>query len=113
MTRPLVYLFVAVLFSGLVTVTAYHKENGLADIFDLASAIDELDQKVADIEQENRNLQIERIALTRSDLHIEGIAREDLGLVRPGEVVYEFVDIKILAQPDSPQVYMQPEKKSE
>ena len=106
MRRAQALLFAAILFTGLVGTTAWHKENGLADIFELNDAIEGLDAKIASVEQENRELRVERVALVKSDAHIEGIAREDLGLVKPNEVVYKFVEIRDLASPESPESYI-------
>jgi cell division protein FtsB len=54
--------------------------------------VTQLASVVRSIEQENQDLwrNIERL---HSDMgYIEKIAREELGLVRPGELVFEFVE---------------------
>ncbi len=71
---------------------AYHKQNGLADVFELEKAIVSLDDRIIAVKDENDRLRMELLALETSDLYIESIARESLGLVKPGETVYEFLD---------------------
>ena len=112
MRRAQALLLAAILFAGLVGTTAWYKENGLADIFELNDAIEGLDAKIASVEQENRELRVERVALVKSDAHIGGIAREDLGLVKPDEVVYKFVEMEDLASPKSPEAYMTEQQKN-
>lgn len=92
-TKPWWYLGGSVLFALLVCASAWYKENGLADVITLNQAIARLQAQGDDLEQENHRLKEELTRLAaRDDWFVERVAREDLGLVRPGEVVYEFVD---------------------
>ncbi|MFH1626131.1 MAG: septum formation initiator family protein [Pseudomonadota bacterium] len=42
------------------------------------------------IKEENRNLKEEIYSLKRDNKYIEGIARQELGLVKEDEIIYEF-----------------------
>ncbi len=65
--------------------------DGLLAVIVNQRRIGELRGDVARLHEENRVLQ-NQIQSLRSDLtYIERIAREDLGLVKPGETVYEFI----------------------
>ena len=47
----------------------------------------QLEQQLQELKQENESLS-EQKKLLEDDKHIEGVAREELGLVKPGEVPY-------------------------
>jgi cell division protein FtsB len=65
--------------------------DGLLAVIVNQRRIGELRGDVVRLHEENRVLQ-NQIQSLRSDLtYIERIAREDLGLVKPGETVYEFI----------------------
>ena len=65
--------------------------DGLLSVFVNERRRGELREEVWRLGRENRTLR-SRIRSLRSDLtSIERIAREDLGLVKPGEKVYEFI----------------------
>lgn len=50
----------------------------------------ELDAQLAELQRQNTELQ-EKQAHSRDDATIESIARERLGLVMPGEIVFYFI----------------------
>lgn len=50
------------------------------------------DQQLVALEQENASLSEEIERLNTDLVYIEKIAREELGLVRPGEIVFEFAE---------------------
>jgi cell division protein FtsB len=52
----------------------------------------QLAYEVRTIEQESRDLRHEIHRLRHDMEYLEKIAREELGLVRPGELVFEFVE---------------------
>ena len=67
-------------------------DRGFLAMWGTQRDVTQLASVVRTIEQENQNLwrNIERL---HSDMgYIEKIAREELGLVRPGELVFEFVE---------------------
>jgi cell division protein FtsB len=86
-----VILVIVGLFWLLVTVVAIVNDRGFLAMWRMQYVTVQLAQDVQKIESENRNLLHEAQSL-RSDMRaIERIAREELGLVRPGELVFELV----------------------
>ncbi len=49
-----------------------------------------LDEKTFRLQKENETLRERIYRLRHDDLYLEKIAREDLGLARPGEIIYRF-----------------------
>jgi cell division protein FtsB len=67
-------------------------ERGLLAMWGMQRDVTQLASAVRAIEQQNQDL-LRNIERLHSDLgYIEKIAREELGLVRPGELVFEFVE---------------------
>jgi cell division protein FtsB len=65
-------------------------EKGLLRIYGMKQEKERIEQKVVELRDENQNLRLSIEAL-RTDRHqIERIARKELGLVRPNEVIYQF-----------------------
>ncbi len=87
---------VSIVFFCFVSATAYYKENGLADVMKLHSAITAVKQEIHEFQAENSRIRLELDSLNHNDTYVEAIVREELGLVKPGEVVYEFIDAKRL-----------------
>ena len=56
-------------------------------IYSLHQEKHQLEQQLQELKKENENLS-EQKKLLEDDKHIEGVAREELGLVKPGEVPY-------------------------
>ena len=68
-------LFAIVLVQQVYTIYSLHQEK------------QQLEQQLQELKQENESL-LEQKKLLEDDKHIEGVAREELGLVKPGEVPY-------------------------
>ena len=67
-------------------------DRGLLAMWRMQHDLERLVREIEIVEQKNATLAHEAQRL-RSDLgYIEKIAREELGLVRPGEIVFEFAD---------------------
>ena len=67
-------------------------DRGLLSMWRTQHELERLVREIELVEQKNATLSREAQRL-RSDLgYIEKIAREELGLVRPGEIVFEFAD---------------------
>ena len=65
-------------------------ERGLLRIYEMRQEKQRIERSVVDLRVENQKLRLSIEAL-RSDRHqLERIARKDLGLVRPNEVIYQF-----------------------
>ncbi|MBI4667529.1 MAG: septum formation initiator family protein [Nitrospinae bacterium] len=95
--KPWFLFAVSVVYFLLVTIAARYKENGFNDINRLSTAIAEVREKITGVTEENGLYVKELAQITASDEYVEAIARESLGVVKPGEVVYEFVDIEKIA----------------
>ena len=89
-------LGLSILFFTVMATASYYKENGIGDLSSLRQDIDQMRAQADDIGRENLRLQTELENFTASDYQVEKLARESLGLVKPGEVTYEFVDAKTL-----------------
>ena len=65
-------------------------ERGLLRIYEMRQEKQRIERTVADLNIENQKLRLSIEAL-HSDRHqLERIARKELGLVRPNEVIYQF-----------------------
>jgi len=65
-------------------------ERGLLRIYEMNREKQRIDQKVVDLRLENQKMRLSIEAL-RSDRHqLERIARKELGLVKPNEIIYQF-----------------------
>lgn len=89
MKRPSLYLvggiLVCVIFVWLYlpTLTRFRELKSTED--KIRREIDDLNSKIADLEEERD--------LLKNDLgYIEKVIREELGLVKPDEIVYKFVE---------------------
>ena len=72
-------------------------EGGLAEANRLASQLEEAEAENAALSDRNATLTRELMALKSGDDAVEKNARENLGLIKEGEVYYQFID-----EPDSP-----------
>ncbi len=88
-----VLLALSIIFFVIASATAYYKDSGLRDVQKLNDAISTVDQKIQELESDNERITNELDSLNSDDTYVESIARENLGLVKPNEVVYEFVEI--------------------
>ncbi len=74
--------------------SAWLGRDGYLAVIVNSERVSELQREIAAIEATNKKLRAE-IRSLRSDMEaIERIAREDLGLVKEGEIVYEFAPSK-------------------
>ena len=65
-------------------------ERGLVPLYRLSRTRAELQREIARHRESNAQLAEEVRALREDPAHLEAIARDELGLVRPGESVYDF-----------------------
>jgi cell division protein FtsB len=100
--KPWVLFAVSVFYFTFLTTASYYKENGFRDIQKLSTAIQEMNKTAAQLAEENARYSKELAQINSSDMYVEAIARENMGLVKPGEIVFEFVDIEKLSPPLSP-----------
>lgn len=75
--------------------------RGLLHLRALTSEEAAIRQRIGGLLLENQRLRGQLHALRTDDRYLERLAREQLGFVRPGEVVYRFPDSSRLA-PEAP-----------
>lgn len=86
------FLIGSLILSVILLTSTYFKENGLRDVTNLKGSILELDNEIAKLVAENRELLsgIEKIG--NDDFYLEKVAREKLGFVRENELIFNFVE---------------------
>lgn len=77
-------------FLGLVLLLSLLGDRGLVQLYRMGRVRAHLKQEIQTLKQENALLRQEVEAIKRYHSRAEEIARRDLGLVRPGEIVYQF-----------------------
>ena len=82
-------VFVACLAILIVALSVGGKKS-LVKVLQMSKARTELQQEIPQLRQVNEELTREIQAFTHNSSQVEAIAREDLGLVKPGEIVYQF-----------------------
>lgn len=65
-------------------------ERGLMNVLSLQEELQKIQHYNKSLERENESLEEYRHLLKNDTHYIEKIAREELGLIKPGEVVYFF-----------------------
>ena len=68
--------------------------SGIVKVSQMNKKLNRLKKDMQFLEKENNRVRKEIHRLKTDSYYIEKIAREELGLVKPGERVYEFVDEK-------------------
>ncbi len=66
-------------------------DKSIFKVMSLYREQDHLTARLAELKQENKKLQTQISQLKSDPKAVERIAREELGMVRPDEVVYRFV----------------------
>ncbi len=87
-----------VLLSGVLTVvflvSFMFSEEGIAELRQAQQRVDTLQGEIRQLEEENARLEAEIENLRDSSFAVERIAREDLGMSKPGEIVYRVEEPK-------------------
>jgi cell division protein FtsB len=86
--RPLIYVFSALLVT--LSLFTIFGERGVLHLLRLRGEKRELEEKTFLLQKENELLRERIYRLRHDNLYLEKIAREELGLVRPGEIIYRF-----------------------
>ena len=76
-------------------------ENGLINLVRYKKRAQALVQEAARLKKENQRLRREIERLKTDPAFIERLAREELGMVKPGELVFQFAEAKE-PKPESP-----------
>jgi cell division protein FtsB len=87
-----------VLLSGVLTivflVSFVFSEEGIAELRQAQKRVDTLQSEIRQLDEENARLEAEIESLRESNFAVERIAREDLGMSKPGEIVYRVPEKK-------------------
>lgn len=86
----LVFLITLVI-SSIALAFALFRPGGVLEVYQLSGRIEAAKEEIEALRGENARLREEIQALREDPRTLERIAREELGLVRPGEKVYEFI----------------------
>jgi len=86
------HLFIALIFA--ITLFAIFGDKGLTDVWRLKGARNDILKTNSLLEGANRGLE-KKIALLKKDKRYIGkIARDELGMIGPNDVVYRFIETK-------------------
>jgi len=94
--RVLIFLMAFLIF---LTLASFLGDRGLPRLYRLYKTRADLEAEIVRLKGVTSALEQEVASLERDPERIERIAREELGLVRPGEVVYQFGRRGPLRQP--------------
>ncbi len=85
----LLLILICFLILGFLT---FFGEKGILHLFRLQKELKEIKERTAKIEEENQKLKEEVRRLQKEKRYIEEIARKELGMVKEGEIIYQFED---------------------
>ena len=88
--RPRAGLFLLLCFLGLLLLLSLFGDRSLLQLYEMGRVKAHLEREIEALKQENARLRQEVDAMRRHPSQSEEVARRDLGLVRPGETVYQF-----------------------
>jgi cell division protein FtsB len=71
---------------------AFFGDKGLLQVYRLRRELREIERANKELQQENERLRAEIDNLGTNKSYIEELARRELGLVKKGEIVYQFDD---------------------
>jgi cell division protein FtsB len=75
----------------LLALLAVAGDRGFLDAYEFSLHLERVEHQIRALEAENSGLRQQVIKLQHDPYEIEKLAREDLGLVRPDEIVFEIV----------------------
>jgi cell division protein FtsB/cell division protein DivIC len=85
--RLIVLIVVSVLIFGIVT---FFGEKGILHLISMRKELVRVKEKNFKLEEENQKLKEEVKRLKSDKRYIEEIARKELGMVKEGEIIYQF-----------------------
>jgi cell division protein FtsL len=85
--RFLLLIVVSLLILGSLT---FFGEKGILHLFGLRKEVARIKERNIKLEEENQKLKEEVKRLQSDKRYIEEIARKELGMVKEGEIIYEF-----------------------
>ena len=85
--RVLVFILIFLLIVGIFS---FFGEKGIFNLLRIQKEVARIKEKNAKLEEENRKLREEVKHLQTDRRYIEEIARKELGMVKEGEIIYQF-----------------------
>ena len=76
----------------LLSLLALVGERGFWEVYKYSRHLQRIESRIRTLEEENQRLQRQVTGLRSDPYQVEKLAREDLGLARPGELIFEIVD---------------------
>jgi cell division protein FtsB len=76
----------------LLSLLAMVGERGFLEVYQFSRHLQYVESRIRALEKENERLRTQVIGLRSDPYQVEKLAREDLGLVRPDELIFEIVD---------------------
>lgn len=95
-------LIIAAVLAIVIVAPSVSGKKSLVKIFQMSKTRTELQQDITRLRQINEDLAQKIQAFSRHSGQVEALAREDLGLVKPGEIVYQFDSAQSAAAPPVP-----------
>ena len=88
MKRRFIYLWIGI---GLLILFAFLYLPGLSRYYELRQEELRLEKELNDLDRQIQGLKEEKNLLQKDQQYLEKVIREELGLVRPGEMVYKLI----------------------
>ena len=82
----------ALLLGMLLLGFIFFDKDGIPLYLQMLQEIDQLDTHAQHLQTTNQSLRLEIDRIQQDPLKLEELARDRLGMVRPGELVYQFVE---------------------
>jgi cell division protein FtsB len=76
----------------LLSVLAIAGERGFFEVYEFGRHLERVEKRRLALEEENNRLRVQVVGLRSDPYQVEKLAREDLGLARPDELIFEIVD---------------------
>ena len=76
----------------LLSLLAMAGERGFFEVYQFNRHLQHVESRIQALEVENERMRLQLTGLRSDPYQIEKLAREDLGLVRPDEIIFEIVD---------------------
>ncbi len=89
--RLLLLILISLLILGTLT---FFGENGIFHLLGLQKELARIKDQNLKLEEENQKLKEEVKRLQSDKRYIEEVARKELGMVKEGEIIYQFEDKK-------------------
>lgn len=83
-------LVLIAMLTALIAILSVGGNRSLVKIYQMSKTRAELHREIGRLKQANQELALEVQSFKNDPGQVEAIAREELGLIKPGEVVYQF-----------------------